>query len=289
MPPSAYQCQIQAFSERIEHELVAGQLNFPTVMDLSLRIKQLADAPDTPLDAIARLLKAEPVISAKAVRLANTVGANPYHASATSVDEAVRRIGLDTLLGLAFAVSAEQLAKDLRTVELRLVATGLWMHTVDVACWAQAIARETSTVKPETALFAGMMTDIGLFFLLARVADYPAVTEELEHFAEFAYTWSIPVGRAILESFRLPEHVLDAYPSRERLYGGTWPPASLSDTLLLATLVAQTPNPFDTLLGVERPTLSQAIVTSNVDEPRLNAMLAAAETSRNAMLDVVRS
>lgn len=289
MPRSAYQCQVQAFSERIEHELVAGQLTFPTVMDLSLRIKQLADAPDTPLDAIARLLKAEPVVSAKAVRLANTVGTNPFHAPVTSVDEAVQRIGLDTLLGLAFAVSAEQLAKDLRTVELRLVATGLWMHTVDVACWAQAIARETRTVKPETALFAGMMTDIGLFFLLARVADYPAVTEELERFAEFAYTWSIPVGRAILESFHLPDHVLDAYPAREKLYGGTWPPSSLADTVLLATLVAQTPNPFDTLLGVERPTLSQAIVTSNVDELHLNAMLAAAETSRNAMLAVVRS
>lgn len=287
MPQEEFQSQIQAFGERVEQELLEGRLNFPTVMDVSLRIKRVADDPESSLDDIARIVKAEPVLSAKAVRMANAVAMNPYGQQITNVGDAVRRIGLASLRCLAYAVSAEQLSQDFRSRDLRLVATGLWMHTVDVACWAHAIAHETRSAKPDTALFAGMMADIGQFFLLARAADYPAVADNLEHFAEFVSTWSVPVGRSILESFGLPDSILDAYPSYDNPYGGAWPPASLADTIFLATLVAETHNPFDNLLGIDRPSLSQAIVTSNVDEGKLKDMLAAARNSRTEMLSAV--
>src|SRR5690554_6861066 len=148
--------QLKAFGERIEKEMVEGRLNFPTVLDLSLRIKNIADDPDSSLDDIAAIARAEPVLSAKAVRMANAVLMNPYGAPVTNVGDAVRRIGLDSLRSLAFAVAAEQVAQDFRSHTLKLIATGLWMHTVDIACWANVIARETRSANPETAMFAGM-------------------------------------------------------------------------------------------------------------------------------------
>ncbi|HRP77380.1 MAG TPA: HDOD domain-containing protein [Rhodocyclaceae bacterium] len=280
-----FDTQAQAFGAQVEQELLEGRLNFPTALDVSMRIKRLADDPASSLDDIAAVVKAEPVLSAKAVRMANAIMMNPYGTQITNVTDAVRRIGLASLRCLAFAVAAEQLAQDHRSHTMRLVASGLWMHSVDVACWAHAIARETRAAPPDTAMFAGMMIDIGQFFLLARVTDYPAMEENVDRFAEFVSTWNEPIGRAILEVFDLPEAILDAY-QFENPYGGSWPPANLADVVFVASLASEAPNPFENLLGIRRPMLLDAAV-DGFDEEKMKQILAAAKAGRQGLLAAV--
>src|SRR5690606_9160687 len=141
--------------------------------------------------------------------------------------DAVRRIGLDSLRCLAFAVAAEHVAQDFRSHTMKLIATGLWMHSVGVACGPHVIARETRAANPDTAMFAGMMVDIGQFFLLARAGEYPALEQDMDRFAEFVSTWHAPVGRAILEVFGMPETILDAFRQEDPLIEA-WPPTSLT-------------------------------------------------------------
>ena len=178
-----FQSQIDAFAEQIEQELRDGVLSFPTVFDLSLRIKRLADDPDSSLTDIANAVKAEPVLAAKVIRMANTLSMNPYRGEISSLKEAITRIGLSTLRCLAFAVAAEQLARDHRSRQMRLIATGLWMHAIDVASWAFAFARERERANPDGAMLAGLMLDIGQFYLLARAARYPALEVTYHAFA----------------------------------------------------------------------------------------------------------
>lgn len=280
-----FETQAQAFGEQVEQELLEGRLNFPTSMDVSMRIKHLSDDPNSSLDDIANVVKAEPVLSAKAVRMANAVMMNPYGAQISNVNDAVRRIGLASLRCLAFAVSAEQLAQDHRSRNMRLIASGLWMHSVDVACWAHAIAREVKSTAPDTAMFAGMMVDMGQFFLLARAADYPAMEHHLDKFAEFVNTWNEPVGRAILETFGLPESILDAY-QYENPYGGSWPPKNLGDIIFVSSLAAEAANPFENLLGIRRPKLLE-IASQNIDEAKMTELLESVKAGRLALLSAV--
>lgn len=280
-----FEAQAQAFGEQVEQELLEGRLNFPTAMDVSMRIKHLSDDPNSSLDDIANVVKAEPVLSAKAVRMANAVMMNPYGTQITNVGDAVRRIGLASLRCLAFAVSAEQLAQDHRSRNMRLIASGLWMHSVDVACWAHALAREVKSTPPDTAMFAGMMVDMGQFFLLARAADYPAMEQHIDQFAEFVNTWNEPVGRAILEVFGLPESILDAY-QYEDPYGGSWPPENLADIVFVASLAAEAPNPFENLLGIRRPKLLE-IASQDIDEAKMKELLESAKAGRLALLAAV--
>lgn len=274
--------QLKAFGERIEQEMIEGRLNFPTVLDLSLRIKQVADDPDSSLDDIAAIARAEPVLSAKAVRMANAVLMNPYGAPVTNVNDAVRRIGLDALRSLAFAVAAEQVAQDFRSHTLKLIATGLWMHTVDIACWSTVIARETRSANPDAAMFAGMMVDIGQFFLLSRATDYPALEHDMDRFAEFVSTWNAPVGRVILEVFGLPDSILDAY--REPTPVLSWPPATLTETLKLARILTESPNPFDKLLGQDAPSLTEVMATNQLDESALQQMVDSVQANRRQLI-----
>ncbi|MDR2032189.1 MAG: HDOD domain-containing protein [Azoarcus sp.] len=276
-----FEAQTRAFAGQIETELEAGHLNFPTSMDISLRIKELADDPDSSIDDIVAVVRAEPVLSAKTVRMANAMLLNPYGTHITSLNQAVRRIGLAALRCLAFAVAAEQLTQDHRSPSLRQMATQLWRHSIDIASWSYAFAHHLRTVNPDTAMLAGLMVDIGQFFLLSRVSAYPALEANLTRFAEFVSVWHEPISRSVLEAFELPDDIIDAL-DYENAYDGEWPPASLRDTVRVAMMAAETPNPFDTLLKITLP-----MEIEGIDKARLLPLLESARPGKQSMVDAI--
>ncbi|THF63398.1 HDOD domain-containing protein [Pseudothauera rhizosphaerae] len=279
--------QAEAFAERIAAEIEERRLNFPVSMEVSLRIKRLADDPDSTLDRIATVVQAEPVLSAKTVRMANTVALNPYRARVETVRDAVHRIGLSALRSLALAVATEQLAGDHRSPNMRMLAHGLWLRSVDVASWCFALARQTRAANPDAALLAGMMTHIGQFFLLARASDYPAMEASIDRFAALVDDMHQSVGLAVLEVFDMPESILDCL-EVEHTYDGEWPPADLGHVVQLASLVSEAPNPFDGLLGRNPVRGPAAAAVFGIDTDELAALLAASHEERGEILAAVR-
>jgi HD-like signal output (HDOD) protein len=59
----------------------------------------------------------------------------------------------------------------------RKLAVRLWEHTAHVAALAQVIARRVTHVNPDTAFFAGIIHEVGGFYLIARAGAYPGLLE----------------------------------------------------------------------------------------------------------------
>lgn len=277
-----FDAQAELFAQEIEEELAEGRLNFPTSLDVSMRIKRLADDPNSSLDQIATVVKAEPVLAAKAVRMANSVALNPYGIQITSVKDAVVRIGLAAVRCLAFAVAAEQLAQDHRSRIMRQIASGLWLHTVDVAAWSFAIARRLRVVNPDTALFAGMMVDIGQFFLLARASSCPDLEKDMPRFVQIVDTWNRRIAVSVMEALELPEIVIDAV-AQQQTHEPVWPPASLPDVLAFARIATEVPHPLKAAAGtaIDRQTQLERY-------PELPELLGSVEEERQSILKAVR-
>lgn len=281
-----FESQAEVFRTLIKQELNDGELNFPTSLDASIRIKRLADDPDSSLDDIAKVVMSEPVLSARLVRIASSVALNPHGAAIKGAADAVRRVGLSTVRSMAIAVAAEQLANDQRSYNMRIVASGLWNHSVDVACWSHALARLSRAVAPDSALFSGMMIDIGQFYLVAHASQFPAMESHIDRFAAFVAEWSGPLRTAILESFGLP--IDDACVSGPGdAYTGAWPPATLSDILCAALATSETPNAFDNLLGIERKPL-EVILPTHIAVDEVKRALADARVDHDEMRAAMR-
>ena len=78
--------------QRLSAELESGDIVFPTSIDVSLRNRQALENPDINVNEVCRLVGAEPVLSAKALRLANSVA---YNRSGNEITEhACRLLGL---------------------------------------------------------------------------------------------------------------------------------------------------------------------------------------------------
>ncbi|MGZ3158395.1 MAG: HDOD domain-containing protein [Burkholderiaceae bacterium] len=246
-----------------------GELTFPTNVNASLKIKRTLDNPDCNLAAAGQLLMTEPLIAARALAMANSATYNRSGGEITKLSAAVMRLGLRTLQSLVAAEIVRQFASKITDPLVRSKASQLWEHTAHVAALAHVIARRVSNVDPETAMFAGIIHEIGGFYLLSRAHDFPGVLDvQSEGWLEFGEK---AIGRRVLTKLSMPEAVIAAV---ESLWFGdhTRPPVALGDTLMLANDLAPVASPLHKKDGAPHhpPT---TIIDFEVGEETLQSIL----------------
>ncbi|MDL2355315.1 MAG: HDOD domain-containing protein [Pseudomonadota bacterium] len=232
--------RIEAFKS-IAAQAGRGELTFPTNVDATLKLQRALNDPALHADDAARLVQAEPLLAARTVAIANSVAYNRFGNDVTNVRSAVQRVGFRTLNALAAAVIVRQLDSKITRMDLRLKADQLWKHSAHVAALSQVIARRVTRIDPDTALFAGIVHEVGGFYLLSRAEEFPGLLDgEPEDWLEHG---EVPIGRAVLSKLGVPAAVMEAI---EAMWGGmrALPPETLGDTLMLANDLA----PFDSPL-----------------------------------------
>ncbi|MFT4174605.1 MAG: HDOD domain-containing protein [Rhodocyclaceae bacterium] len=267
-----------AFNATIERELAAGEFVFPTSMQAAVRVRRALDDPDASLVSVARIINLEPVLSVKLLRMANSAFFNPHGGEVTDVQRALMRVGLNHARTLAISVIGDQLATALEFAPVWRLAEQLWRHTLDVASFAYAIALQLEGVRPDTALLAGMVHDIGQFYLLSRVHEFPDLLVEQSELSELILFWHKPVGQAVLRALGTPEVIVSALDVQE-IYGQNWPPRELADVLYLANTAATTPNPFTTV-SLEMQVALRECVFEGVDQAVVDSLLDEARVQR---------
>ncbi len=217
-----------------------GELSFPTNVNSTLRIKRVLDDPNCNLEEAANLLMTAPLIAARTVAMANSAAYNRAGGEITSLRTAVMRLGFRTLHAIVGAEIMRQFANSSADPITQAKAAQLWEHTAHVAALAHVLAKRVTHVDSETAMFAGIVHEIGGFYLLYRASDFPGLldgkTEGWQEFGEKA------VGRRVLGQLAMPESVMKA---AESLWFGIHlrPPVTLGDTLLLANELAPVASP----------------------------------------------
>ncbi|MGZ5182602.1 MAG: HDOD domain-containing protein [Ramlibacter sp.] len=243
--------------QTIAAEARNGELVFATNVEATLKLQRALADPDCHVEAAARLVQAEPLLAARTVAIANSAAYNPAGSEVTNVGAAVQRVGFRTVGALAAAVITRQLASQVQDPQLRAKADQLWQHSANVAALAQVLARRVSRVDADTAMFAGIVHEVGGFYLLSRVPEFPGLLDD------FTDDWldhgEVVIGRAVLLKLGVPAPVTGAI---EALWNGmrALPPETLGDTLLLANDLASVPSPFH-----HRPGAANASAAATVD------------------------
>ena len=261
--------RLDAF-KAIAQQASRGELAFPTNVDASLKLQQALNDPNCHVDVAARLIQADPLMAARTVAIANSVAYNRSGTEISSVRSAVQRLGVRTLQSLVASLIVRQLGSKIRNPLLKQKALQLWEHTAHVAALAQVIARRVSQVDPDTALFAGIVHEVGGFYMLAQAEHYPGVMEgEPEDWIGHGET---QIGRGVLQKLMIPENVMKAV---EAMWIGmrALPPETLGDTLLLANDLAPVASPLHTRPGETTPAAALTL-DFTVGDGTLSAIMA---------------
>lgn len=217
--------------EKIVAEVGGGEVTFPTHADVAFRVRLALDDPDLHLGKAAQIVQAEPLLAARVVALANSVAFNRGGQPVSDVRNAVARLGIRFVRALATAVVMRQMASGLRSPGHRALSERLWEHTAHVAALANVMAQRFIRPMADMALFAGIVHEVGGFYLISRTDAYPNLFADGSMLSPEAET---TVGRAVLKALAVPEEVMAAVEALWKPRSSVFPPTKLGDVLCLA-------------------------------------------------------
>jgi two-component system, cell cycle response regulator len=143
-------------AKRFEELKATGALPSPT--GVGLEILRLARDDQASAGDIARLIQADPALTGRTLRLANT-GSAAASRSVTNVAEAVARLGTRTVsaVALGFSVVAGNRSGKCHGFDYQK----LWAHSLAHAVASQVICAHTRTYAGADAFTAGLLAQIG--------------------------------------------------------------------------------------------------------------------------------
>lgn len=148
-------------------DLATAIADLPPVSVVLQRLITVLNDPNSDLDDISRLVKAETALAAQVLRLANSA----YYAAPTpvgSINEAVQRLGSAEVFRLVSALGSRQLFQQ-SLVAYGISGEELWEHTLAVAVAAETLAFY-SRVDRSTVYVAGILHPVGML-ALDRIAS----------------------------------------------------------------------------------------------------------------------
>lgn len=231
---------------RLAAEAENGEMVFTTHAEMALQVRRALEDPDCSIDQLARLVRAEPLLAARVVALANSVVYNRSGRPTTDIRHAVSSIGFKALSSLAMALIVRQMEEMSKDVTHRAMASRLWDHTAQVASIAYVLARRVTRQNPDTAFFAGIVHEVGGFFLISRAESFPGLLDN--PLQGWYRSGEVRLGRALLKALSVPQEIVEAI---EVMWKGylALPPESLGDTLLLAQQLTRVDSPLNDLAG----------------------------------------
>lgn len=146
---------LQVFSEHYAEE----KLELPSLPDVAIKLRN-AIQQDVSIAEAAKIIQLDPVMSAKLIELANCplyVCASP----AKSCLEAIGRIGLSATRNLVISLSIHNIFKS-NSVLIRKILDKIWKQSIYISTISFVLASVTKQAKPEEALLAGLVCDLGV-------------------------------------------------------------------------------------------------------------------------------
>jgi len=279
---------IHAILTQVAEAAARDELIFPTTTEMAIKVQRVLDDPDCSMDQLAKLVCADPLLAVRVVTIANSTAYNRSGQAISDVRNAMMRIGFKTLRALAAAVVVRQMECMAHTPEARRLAMRLWEHTAHVAALSRVIARRVTHVDPDTAFFAGIIHEVGGFYLISRSGDFPGLLEGVDgSLLAWDEGGAAEIGHAVLERLDVPTAVLEAI---EGMWAGylAMPPHTLADTLLLADQLAPVESPLSQLAGNGREGV-EAHIDIALDDETLSGILEESAGEVASLIDALRA
>lgn len=223
--------------EDIAREL-SGEVNFPTCFDAALQIRNALRDPDLSIRDIARIVRMDPLVTAKLLRIANSMAYNPMGKPVADVESALGRIGVNLARSSALAVAMNQLLNSKNLVAFADIASALWSHTLRTAAGARVLARELTRVNVEDAMLAGLVHDLGAFYMLYRAVQYDELRIRPDTVKYLIAQWHESIGESLLTALGLPEAIIEATRDHDQQRDPITAPKTLADVVYVANILA---------------------------------------------------
>lgn len=222
--------------EDIAKEL-SGEVVFPTYFDVVLRLRKVLQDPNQSIGEIAATILIEPLISAKLLHLANSVAFNPEGREVVDLKSAIARLGINAVRTTAMSIVMSQLLRAKGMAEFAELTHSLWDHSIKSSAAARVIAKKMTRLNPEEAMLAGLIHDLGAFYMLYRATQYEELRHRPDTVKYLIMQWHESIGVSLLSALGIPEEIIDATADHDHIRPTPSPIRSFSDVVYVANML----------------------------------------------------
>lgn len=284
MPEQSRGSHVLQFVEQLGTELSNGTLNLPSFPDPVVRIQQVLNDRNATTLRVAQVIKGEPVFTAKLFRMANSVMLQRGDTALTDLNAVINRLGFDMIRNLAVALATRQIMNAKKYGALHKELRELWEHGVETATIAYMLAEQSGRVSTDDAVLAGLIHDIGAFYIYSRMSGHADLFRDRDTVAGVVDDWHTGIGHAILEAWDFPESVVvavDEHETWDRVHVGH---ADLTDVVVVANLLARWGTPAQKAVDLETlPALERLKLTPDSALQMLESSHEAADAMKSVL------
>jgi len=214
-------------------ELENNKLVLPSLPEVALKVRDTLDDENANTKAVAQIISTDAALSAKLIQVANS----PLLRGSThidSVDMAVTRMGNTTVKNTVNSLIVQQIFQPTTEVTDKLFHT-FWEHSTEVAAISQALAG-FARLKPDQAMFAGLVHDIGALPIIKYAEDIPELLENPDVLKEIIRELHTTIGVALLSKWEFPQDIINVAAKHEDLSREHGGPADMVDVVTVANL-----------------------------------------------------
>lgn len=228
------------FLSDLARELSAGRIDLPSFPDAVARVQHVLSDDSITSERIARVVSSDAGLAARILTMANSTLLHRGGSPVTDLKIAVTRIGHDSIRAAALAYATAQVRHAADLSHIRSDLERFWQEGVRVAALAHAMAKESQLMRPDEALLAGLLHNIGKVYIIART---PKDALQVHVDDAVLRDWHPGIGQALIENWKLPEEIAVAVGGQNDIERAHADPADLQDLLIVAvSLAAQMAN-----------------------------------------------
>lgn len=216
-------------------DLKANRLKLPALPQVALKINSIIDGPDATAKKIAQVISTDTALSARMIQVANSpmfrVGS-----TAENVQTAVTRMGMGTVRNIVTSFLVSQLFHTKHDV-LKKRLMRVWSHSAHVAAISHVLANRFSKLKPDEAMLAGLIHDIGKLPLILKAEDHTELANDSACLDTLDEKLHPALGKVIVQTWGFAPDMVTAVAEHENLTRDS-EKIDLADVVTVANLLS---------------------------------------------------
>lgn len=190
----------------IHEEFHHNEVDLPSMSEVALNINQAVQDDSLDFQHIADIIQADPIISARAVQVANSA----MYAGSQSVQtikRAVQRIGLRAMRTIVMSVTLRNLYSP-KSPLIQKKMRNYYSDSLRVGVISHALAKKVKGLDQEQAFLAGLIHNIGIVPILIRADNHDEIKNDAELLDKLIHSLKTKVGAMLLKQWGFEEELI---------------------------------------------------------------------------------
>lgn len=200
---------MNALAEKVSHAIIdaieSDQLVLPTMPELALKVREVAEDPEAGVQELSKVIGADAALTARVIKVANSA----LYRGASEIEDlnmALMRLGMTTTCTLATGLAMEQMfqaTSDMVDKRLRRV----WNTSSEIAGISTILCKHYTKLRPDQATLAGLVHKIGILPILSYAEDNPALLKDSITLDNVIRAKHPEIGQKILATWDFPREI----------------------------------------------------------------------------------